>query len=279
MASSNERTLLDRCKEEYRVYIVAFLIVIIAELIGTHKFKIGPGMMVIFPMFYGLIFGTLLGPKLLGFFKMEEVKAASPLVLVAITPFMAKLGILGGANLSKLVAVGPALVLQELGNLGTIFIALPVAIMLGLKREAVGATHSICRETNLGLITHVYGPDSEEMRGALSIYVIGYIIGTIYIGFLASLVASTQLFHPFALAMASGVGSGSMMAAASGVLANIYPQFSNDILMLAGASDMLSGLDGIYVGLFLALPIANKLYDWLEPKISPKKSLKVGVEK
>ncbi|GFN24250.1 DUF3100 domain-containing protein [Thermanaeromonas sp. C210] len=278
MSGVKERTLGDRLREEYRIYIAALIIVIVAELIGTHRFKIGPGMMVIFPMFYGLILGALLCPQVLGFFKMEEVKAASPLVLVAISPFMAKLGVLAGADLPKLVSVGPALILQELGNLGTIVFALPVALLLGLKREAVGATFSVCRESGLGVISHVYGPDSAEMRGTLSIYVIGYIIGPIYMGLLASLIASTNLFHPYALGMASGVGSGSMMAAASGTLAHVYPDLADDILMLAGASDTLTGINGVYVSLFIALPLVNKLYHWLEPILSPKK-LKAGEEK
>lgn len=272
---SNENSFKIRFKKEYRVYIIALVIAIVSELIGTLKFKLGPGYIVIFPMFYGLIMGTILGPDLTGYFKLEESKVASELVLVAITPFMAKLGVLAGGNLSQLVEVGPALLLQELGNLGTIFISLPIALLLGLKREAVGACHSICRESNLGLITHIYGPDSPETRGTLSIYVIGYVIGTIYLGFLASFIAATGWFHPLALGMATGVGSGSMMAAASGTLATIYPEYADQILMLGGASDMLTGVTGIYVGMFIALPLTNKLYNWLEPKIGSKKEVEI----
>ena len=40
------------------------------------------------------------------------------------------------------------LVCQEFGNLGTILVALPIALLLGFKREAVGMTHSIAREKN-----------------------------------------------------------------------------------------------------------------------------------
>src|SRR5699024_5493471 len=114
---------------------------------------------------------------------------------------------------------------------------------------------------------------SAEMRGSLSIYVIGYIIGVIYIGFMASIAASLKIFHPFALAMATGVGSGSMMAAGSGVLTEIYPEYAEDILVFAGASDMLTGVTGLYIGLFIALPLTNKLYNILEPKLR-KYSLK-----
>ena len=79
-------------------------------------------------------------------FKEKEVKAASNLVIVAILPFISQLGITAGANIEAVFHAGPALILQELGNLGTIFLALPVALLLGLKRETIGATHSINRK-------------------------------------------------------------------------------------------------------------------------------------
>ncbi|MGM0900562.1 MAG: DUF3100 domain-containing protein [Bacillota bacterium] len=261
------RSISERFKKEYRIYIVAFLILLLADSIGSFEIPMGPGMVLLLPIFYGIIIGMILGPDILGFFKKEEVKAASPLVLIAIAPFIVKLGILGGGNLPKLLEVGPALLLQELGNIATVLIALPLALLLGLKREAVGAAHSIDRETNLGLISNLYGPSSPEMRGTLSVYIIGGLIGTIYIGFLATLIASTDLFHPYALAMAAGVGSGIMMASATASLAHMYPAFAEDIFMLGGASDMLTGLTGIYAALFIALPLANKLYSVLEPKI------------
>jgi MFS family permease len=142
--------------------------------------------------------------------------------------------------------------------------------MLGIKKEAIGATSSTCRDKDYGLICHLYGADSPEARGALSIYIIGFLIGTIYIGFLVSIVAATGIFHPLALAMASGIGSGVMMAAAASTLATIYPEYGDQIIMLAGASDMLAAIVGIYFTLFISLPITKKMYYWLEPKISPK---------
>lgn len=162
-------SIKQRFGKEYRIYIVSFLIAIVADLIGEHRFPLGPGMIVIVPIMYGLISGTILGPDILKFFKAEESKAASSLVLIAISPFMVSLGVRAGANLAELASMGPALLLQELGNLATIFITLPLALMFGLKREAVGAVHSINREGNLALITNKYGGDSPELRGTLSI--------------------------------------------------------------------------------------------------------------
>ncbi len=263
--------IIEKVKKELKVYITALMLVIISECIGTISFQVGWGKIVLFPMLFALIMAVILGPELVGFFKLEDCKAASTLVLIAITPFMAKLGILAGGNISKLVALGPALILQEFGNLGTMFLSIPVALLLGMKREAIGACYSINRETNLGLSIHAFGPDSPETRGTFAIYIIGSVIGTVYMGFLASLLASTNLFHPWALGMACGVGSGSMMAAATTTLAHIYPEYANDIFMLGGASDMLTGIDGIYMGMFIGIPLAVKLYEWLEPKIGIKK--------
>lgn len=186
---------------------------------------------------------------------------------MAICPFIAKLGINAGANLEEVISAGPALLFQEVGNLGTIFLALPIAILLGLKREAIGATHSINRETNLALITDMYGPDSAETRGSLSVYIVGGMIGTIYFGFLASMTAAIGFFHPYALGMASGVGAGIMMASATASLAAIYPNMAEQISALASTSETLSGITGIYVAIFIGIPLCNKLYKVLEPKL------------
>lgn len=282
--TEQHQSIWENIKQNYRLYLAAFIIVLIAELIGMKKFQIGSALIIIYPMLFAIVISVLLGRDILGFFKEKEAKKASSLVLVAITPFMAKVGVLAGSNLPKLVDVGPALAFQELGHVGTILFALPIALMLGIKREAIGATSSTCRDKDYGLICHLYGANSPEARGALSIYIIGFLIGTIYIGFLASIVASFDFFHPLALAMACGIGSGVMMAAASGTLAAIYPEYADQIIMLAGASDMLAAVVGIYFTLFISLPVTNKLYNWLEPKISPKhtrtqksnNSMKVG---
>lgn len=260
-------SLKSRLKTEYKIYLLALLFIFIADSIGQIQIPLGPGKFILFPIFYSLILGILSGPQVTKIMKSEQVKAASKLVIVAICPFIAKLGINAGASLETVISAGPALILQELGNLGTIFLAMPLALLLGLKREAIGATHSINRETNLALITDMYGPDSAETRGSLSIYVVGGMVGTIYFGFMASLVAMTNLFHPYALGMASGVGAGIMMASATASLSELYPEMAEQISALASASETISGIDGIYMAIFIGLPLCNWLYKKLEPKI------------
>ncbi len=137
-------------KQNYRLFLGALVIVLIAELIGVKKFQVGSALIVIYPMLFAIVISVLFGPDIFRFFKEKESKTASSLVLVAITPFMAKIGVLAGSNLPKLVDVGPALAFQELGHVGTIFLALPVALMLGIKKEAIGelALHAVIRITD-----------------------------------------------------------------------------------------------------------------------------------
>lgn len=259
---------LERFRNEYKIFLLAFLFIIIADAIGQIQIPMGPGTLILFPIFYALILGIVSGPEALKIFKKKEVKAASKLVIVAICPFIVKLGINAGASLETVISAGPALIFQEVGNLGTIFLALPFALLLGLKREAIGATHSINRESNLALVTDMFGPDAPETQGSLSIYVVGGMVGTIYFGFLATFVASWNFFHPYALGMASGVGAGILMASATASLSVIYPDMSAQISALASTSETLSGLTGIYVAIFVGIPLTRKMYEILEPKIA-----------
>lgn len=260
-------SLTARLRTEWKIYLLALLFVAAADTIGKIEIPLGTGTFILFPIFYSLILGILSGPQVTKILKNEHVKAASKLVIVAICPFIAKLGINAGASLETVISAGPALLLQEFGNLGTIFLAMPIALLLGLKRESIGATHSINRETNLALITDMFGPDSPEARGSLSIYVVGGMVGTIYFGFMVSVIASLEIFHPYALGMSSGVGAGIMMASATASLTEIYPQMADQISALASASETISGIDGIYMAIFIGIPLCNWLYDKLEPKL------------
>ena len=90
----------------WKVYVAALIIAAVCDLIGTLKFNIGIGTLTLFPMVFATIFGGLLGPDAFKLFKTEESKLGGSLVLVALAPFMAKMGISAGGNLAKLVAVG-----------------------------------------------------------------------------------------------------------------------------------------------------------------------------
>ena len=128
-------------------------------------------------------------------------------------------------------------------------------------------TSSICREPNLGVIIDKYGFKSPETRGVLAVFVIGSILGTPFISFLSSISASLIPMHPYAYAMASGVGSASMNAAALAPLMHMFPSMATQLEAFAGCSNLLSFCFGIYMCIFVSLPLAERMYDWLAPHI------------
>ncbi len=268
----------DRIGIHAKLYITVLVIVIITEIIGTHKFPVGPGTVVLLPMLFAVIIGILITPQVLGkvikvlqkAISKDEVELAGALVMISLLPLGVKYGTLVGPAVEKIVKAGPAFLLQELGNLGTILIAFPIAILLGLKREAVGAAVSICREPTLGVIGERYGITSAEGTGVLGTYLVGTVFGTIFFGLLGGFAVITGI-HPYALAMACGIGSASMMTAGSASLAAVVPAMKDTILAYAATSNLLTGVTGMYSVIFLALPFTNWLYKKFQPFIDRKK--------
>lgn len=243
-----------------KLHLLVLVLVVIAEFIGVKNIPIGIGTIVLLPMLYAMIFGLLTTPKFLNIAKKKEMEDAGSLIGLTLMLLMAKYGTNIGPTLPKIIAASPALILQELGNLGTVLFGIPIAVLLGLKREAIGGAHSIAREPNVALIGDMYGLDSEEGQGVLGVYIVGTVFGTIFIGLLASFLAANTLLHPYALAMASGVGSGSMMTAGVGSLVAMFPEMEEMLTAFGATSNMLSGLDGLYISLWLALPLSEWLY-------------------
>lgn len=261
-----------------KLFIAVLLIVIVSEIIGVNKIAVGPGSIVLIPMLYAVIIGLLITPDVLGkpikalksVIGKDEIELAGVMVMIALLPLGVKYGTLVGPNIVKIVKAGPAFLLQELGNILTPVIALPLALLFGLKKEAVGGTVSICREPTLGIIGERYGMNSPEGTGVLGTYMIGTVFGTIFFGLLGSFSISSGL-HPYALAMACGMGSGSMMTAASTSLSAAAPASMKDtILAYAATSNMLTGVTGMYSVIFIALPFTNWYYNKLEGKIGKK---------
>lgn len=266
-----DKTILRKAPwKDYRLHLTVVVLVIISELIGPFKFNITEDIcVIIMPLLYAMVLGLalfLLKPvKWIG---KKQAKIAESAMLLFIGPLIAKLAVASGQSFHILLDVGPALVLQEFGNLGTVFLALPIALLLGFKREAVGMTNSIGRETNVAIVIDKFGFDSAETRGVLTVFIIGTVIGTVYISFLSCLCVSILPLHPYAFAMGTGVGSASMNAAALAPLLSAFPaSMSTNIEAFAGFSNLISFCVGIYFCIFLAIPLAEKLYDVLEPKI------------
>ena len=255
-----------------RVLALALLVVVAAELIGSFTIQAGPGQIVLLPLLWALLLGCAVGlakgylPRSL---KMDAGSQwyASAVLQSALLLFIAKLGLLVGASLPKIFASGYALLFQELGHFfGTMVFGLPVALLLGIRREAVGATFSVGREPSLAIIGEKYGMDSAEGRGVLAEYITGTVVGAVFIGLLAGFVAALGIFRPAALAMGAGVGSGSMMAAASAAIAaQQTPGIAKEVAAFAAASNLITTTIGTYFTLFVSLPFANWSYSVLEP--------------
>lgn len=251
-------------KQTLPIAILAFVIAVVMQLVGQLEINVGIGAIVVFPMVWGLIAGVLFSVQRFKPLGIDLQKAASALVAVAVLFLVARLAFNIGPNLPVLLDAGPALILQEIGHLiGTIVLALPLAVLLRMGTSTIGATFSLDREPSFAIVSEKYGPDSHQYRGVLSMYVFGTLFGAVFITLLTSLVANWKIFDPLALAMGAGVGSGSMMAAAVGSIVTAYPESEDAILAMASVSNLITTVLGVYVGIYIALPLADKLYHLL----------------
>ena len=272
---TDKRILKKNPWRDYRLHGSVFILVVIAELIGTINIPITKDVVItIMPLIFTIIFGIVFYlAKPITWIKKRQAKIAEGAMMLFIGVLIAKLAISSGQSIHLIFEMGPALILQEFGHLATILV-LPLALLLGFKEEAVGMTNSIGREPNVAVVVDKYGFNSPESRGVFAIYIIGSVIGTIFISFLVSFSLSFIPLHPYAYAMASGVGSASMNAAAIGPTLAAFPTMETNIEAFAGFSNLLSFCVGIYIVIFIALPLTEKIYNFLEPKIGRKSIIK-----
>lgn len=256
------------------LHVAVLVVAIVSQLIGVQSISLGVGTILLLPMLYAFVLCLVLNPNVVPAMRRlistPRAAAAGPLIVVAIMPFIAKFGTTIGPSIEEIIAAGPALLLQELGNLGTILLAFPAAVwLLKMRRESIGAVHSIAREPNIAIIADKYGLRSPEGMGVLGVYVMGTLFGTFVFAVMASFLASLDLLRIEALAMACGVGSGSMMAACAGGLAETVPAAADQITAMAAASNLLTYGTGMYVSLFVAIP----LVEWIYRRVGPREDL------
>ncbi|WP_458455304.1 DUF3100 domain-containing protein [Methanobrevibacter sp.] len=269
---TDKRILKKNPWKDYGLHITVLVLVIIAEIIGPIEIQLTKGVEVsIMPLLYTMVLGLVFYlAKPVKWIQRKQSRIAEGAMMLFIGVLIAKLAVSSGQSIHLIFEMGPALMLQELGHLATILIALPVALILGFKREAIGMTNSIGREPEVAVVVDKYGFNSPESRGIFALFIVGTIIGTVFISFLTSISVSILPLHPFAFAMASGVGSASMNAASLGPTLAAFPALETQIEAFAGFSNLLSFSVGIYIVIFIALPLTEKLYAFFEPKIGRK---------
>lgn len=255
-----------------KLVIAVLIAVAAAETIGVVQFQVGPGKVLLQPMIWALVLAatwSLAARFLPSAVRVERSlqSFAGRLLNAGLLLFVVKMGLTVGGALPLVRQAGWGLLFQEVGHaFGTLALALPVALMLDIKREAVGATFSIGREGNLVIVADKYGMASAEGRGVLAEYITGTVLGALFIALLAGFVASLNIFDPQSLAMGAGVGSGSMMAAALGAIsAQQPPEMVKQLNAIASASNLMTAILGFYLALFVTLPVCSWLYEKLEP--------------
>jgi len=254
--------------KDFKIHVIVLILVVISELIGVRAFQFGPIGFSLLPMLYALVIGIMLSQvKFITIIDEEDMITASPYIGIAVMYLIGFMASRIGPNLSEVIKAGPALLLQELGNLGTLFLSVPVAVLvLKMDRTAVGSCFSTSRESSMAIVGDVYGLDTKEGRGVMGSYITGTLLGTIFSGILASLMLNISWFTPEALAMASGTGSASMMSAAIAPIVEAFPEKASSLTAFAASSQVLTSVSGIYLSLFVALPLTNWMYNKLKGK-------------
>lgn len=264
---------------DIKIQLIVLGLVIVAELIGITPVNLGAIRFSLLPMLYALVLGMAL-TRVKSLITYDDMVMTSPYIGISVMFLSAYMGCTIGPNLPKIAEAGPALILQELGNLGTVFFSLPIAVLiLKMDRTAVGSGFSTSREGSLAIVADLYGLDSPEGRGVMGSYITGTLLGTIFNGILASLLMGISWFRPEALAMAAGTGSASMMSAAIAPLVEGLPHMADELTAYAASSQVLTSMDGTYMSLFLAIPLAEWLYKTFKGKDAEPSKRKSMIKK
>ena len=260
--------IIELTKRYNSFFIDVLICCIVAELIGPIKISLGKFTVTFLPLLYAMVFMLILYlVKPIRGINSNCVSAASKLLSMGVVFAMAKLGISGGASIEQMISASPVLILQNLGNMGTVIFALPIALLLGMKREAVGMTYALSREPNVALIADKYGSESDEFKGVMICYIVGTVFGSIFMSIIPPILITLGIFSPESAAMAVGVGSSSMMASGLAGVIQASPNSDPDTLIaFATISNVISSAITVYLGVFLTLPLSNLIYQVVRKK-------------
>ncbi|QIK69550.1 DUF3100 domain-containing protein [Erysipelothrix sp. HDW6C] len=246
-------------------FIFIMIVIAISELIGVQIINVGTIKILVLPLVFAVLITMIVGiPKwrkgiLKKIYSDANIKFAGANLIFIMLPLMARYGADVAPKINEIMQFGWVFLFQTVGNVGTVLLGLPIALLLGLNREAIGATLGIGREGELAYITEKNGLDSEEGRGILSMYLVGTLFGALIFSFIPPILNAVG-FDYRALAIGSGLGSASMMTAASSAIVGLYPQHADTITSFAGASQLVTSFMGTYIMVFLSVPLMNFIY-------------------
>lgn len=253
----------------FKLHLMALVVIVIAEWIGVQRF----GLVVLLPLLYALVLGTILSFPRFHLVSSEQMDRAGRILSIGMLVLIVKIGLDIGPNIDMVLNSSWALIMQEFGHFfGTLIFGLPVALLVGMKREAIGACYSIDREPNVAIIAERFGMDSPEGRGVMGMYICGTVFGALWVSLLAGVVAQTGFFHPHSLAMGAGIGSASMMAAATAPIVTVFPEAAETVKAYAAAANLLTSVVGVYFALFISLPVTIRVYEWADRLIHGRRA-------
>ena len=113
--------------KNWPLHLAMLVIVVVFEGINTITIPTPIGGISLLPMLFAMVAGLVLFLlKPLTFIKEEQSHLGGDFVMIGIGFLLAKVAVNTGIQLENVLKAGPALILQELGNLGTILLALPL---------------------------------------------------------------------------------------------------------------------------------------------------------
>lgn len=254
--------------KDWRLHITILVCCMIADKIGTIVIPITSVIKVsLLPLLYSMVLVTILYLlKPIKWIGEEQGQAGGIMLTMTCLVLGAKTGCNVGPTIEMMFSASLPLLTQNIGDAFTCVMALPLALILGMKREAIGLTYAASRESGIAIIENKYGR-GEEFRGVIAMYVVGTIFGTVLVGLFASILSTTGVFHIYSVSMACGVGSAAMSSAGIGTLVEIYPSMAEEITAFATTSNLISTAIAIYLNIFIGLPLAEFMYKKLYPVI------------
>ncbi len=248
--------------KNWKLHVLSLMIVIAAEFIGIRKI----GILVLMPILYATVIGGVISTPKFKILSMGDMEIASKIFPIALMILLAKVGLGVGPKIAELMSAKGTIFLQMFGHFfGTAALGLPVAMLLGLRRESVGASYSLGREAQVAIIADKYGLNSEEGYGVMGVFIVGTVLGALWTSVLTSLLCNIGIFHPYALALGAGTSSMSMSTAALEVINSYYPDpaIKDTVQAYTNTSNLLVNVLGLYANMFITLPLTSVCYNFL----------------